>query len=103
MGHGHCSQKTRLRRLKSIELLRNLFEFLVGGAWPALSEDVCGGSNQFLTKAIEFLASGAWPALSEDTSAEAQIIRTLYENKRILCQRGMASALIGRVCGGSNQ
>ena len=58
---------------------------------------------ELLPKTIGFLADGAWPGLSEDTSAEAQINRTPYENKRILCQRGMASALRRRVCGCSNQ
>ena len=76
MGHGQGSQKTRLRRLKSIELL---------------------------TKSLESLAGGAWLPLSEHTSAEAQINRTSYEFIRIRCQRGMASALRRRVCGGSNQ
>ena len=39
MGHGQGSQKTRLRRLKSIELLTKSLEFLAGGAWLPLSED----------------------------------------------------------------
>ncbi len=58
MGHGQGSQKTRLRRLKSIELLTKSLEFLAGGAWLPLLR------NQKIS-----LPAGAWPALSENASA----------------------------------
>ena len=100
MGHGQGSQTTRLRRLKSIELLTKSFEFLVGGAWLPLSEDTFAEAHtKFLTKSIEFLADGAWPALSEDRSVEAPTNRTPHEINRIPCRRDMASALRRRVCG----